>query len=127
MPSDNSAWLPEFLRAKVPDWMLVTVDVELLGLPTSAPVPDPANPQRIFQRFERGILVHDASCQCSGGVLLGDYLKALIIGEHLPADLESEACDSPLLRQYDPSSNHALARPAALGETDLTDAFMPDG
>jgi hypothetical protein len=121
-----SARLAEFVRATVPDWMQTSVDVEVWGAPTSPPVPDAANPQRIFQRFEHGVFVHDTSCSCSGGVLLGDYLKALLTGERLPVDLATEARDSPLLRQYDPTKPDWLSRPAALPNTDLSDAFTPD-
>jgi hypothetical protein len=121
-----SVRLAEFVRATVPDWIQPHVDLDVWGSPTSMPTPDPANPALIYQRFERGLMVHDASCQCTQGVLLGEYLKALITGNDLPQDLAAEASGSPLLRQYDNSRPAALARPAALPDTDLTDAFAPE-
>jgi hypothetical protein len=118
--------IAEFVRATVPDWIHPQLDLEVWGSPTSAPTPDPANPALIYQRFERGLMVHDAACQCTQGVLLGEYLKALITGAGLPSDLASEASGSPLLRQYDESQPGAVARPAVLPDTDLSDAFTPE-
>ena len=34
---------------------------------------------------------YDDGCKCTQGLLLGDYLKALITGENLPIDLEAQA------------------------------------
>jgi hypothetical protein len=118
--------IAEFVRATVPDWIHPQLDLDVWGSPTSAPTPDPANPALIYQRFERGLMVHDAACQCTQGVLLGEYLKALITGDQLPADLASEASGSPLLRQYDESQPGAVARPAVLPDTDLSEAFIPE-
>jgi hypothetical protein len=121
-----SVRIAEFVRATVPDWIQPHVDLDVWGSPTSEPTPDPANPALIYQRFERGLMVHDTGCQCTQGVLLGEYLKALMTGDQLPPDLASEASGSALLRQYDDSRPAALARPAALPDTDLTDAFTSE-
>jgi len=45
---------------------------------------------------------------------MGEYLKDLLSGQNLPADLASQAAASPLLRA------------GGLTSTDLTDAFVPD-
>ena len=40
---------------------------------------------------------YDTTCGCTQGLLLADYLKALLTGVNLPADLAAQAVDSPLL------------------------------
>ena len=65
------ARLQAFLEATVPDtWngqpvqFLSTVNdvgVDVLGLPTSAPTPDPNNPNFIYQRFQNDVLFYNAS------------------------------------------------------------------
>ena len=57
---------------------------------------------------------------------LGEYLKGLLTGQNLPSDLAAEAAFSPLMAQYDPARPLSLARPGALPDSDLTDAFTPD-
>ena len=39
---------------------------------------------------------YDDACKCTQGLLLADYLKALLSGENLPADLAAQASGSPL-------------------------------
>jgi hypothetical protein len=128
----------EYLMATVPDsWNGEPVafyatlggssaDLAVWGAPTSQPAADPHNPNVVYQRFQRGIMMYDATSGTTQGMLLGDYLKAVLTGQNLPADLALEAAQSPLLRQYDPSKPQSLARPTVLTQTDLTDAFTPD-
>ncbi|HEV2123951.1 MAG TPA: hypothetical protein VGW38_14395, partial [Chloroflexota bacterium] len=78
--------------------LLTLLNLELWGLPTSQPVRDPNNGGFVYQRFQRGIMHYDSACACTQGLLLADYLKALITGSGLPADLEEQAGTSPLLR-----------------------------
>ena len=78
--------------------LLPLINLQLWGLPTSRPQRDPSNRAFIYQRFQRGIMHYDAGCRCTQGLLLADYLKALLTGQHLPADLEAEARTSPLYR-----------------------------
>jgi len=99
------------------------LNLELWGLPTSQPMYDPNNHNFIYQRFQRGIMHYDAGCGCTQGILLADYLKALLLNGDVPADLLSEAADSPYLGQYDPSSPGWVSRPQQLPATDLTRAF----
>jgi hypothetical protein len=74
------------------------LDLEIWGAPTSKPAYDPANHNFIYQRFQRGIMHYDTTCGCTQGLLLADYLKALITGDNLPADLATQATNSPLLK-----------------------------
>jgi hypothetical protein len=78
--------------------ILGLLDLEIWGAPTSKPAYDPTNHNFIYQRFQRGIMHYDATCGCTQGLLLADYLKALITGNNLPADLAAQAVNSPLLR-----------------------------
>ena len=77
--------------------MLGLLALEVWGAPTSKPAYDPANRNFIYQRFQRGIMHYDKACGCTQGLLLADYLKALLTGEGLPADLATQAASSPLL------------------------------
>jgi hypothetical protein len=74
------------------------LDLEIWGAPTSRPAYEPSNRNFIYQRFQRGIMHYDKTCGCTQGLLLADYLKALMTGENLPPDLASQAATSPLLR-----------------------------
>jgi hypothetical protein len=69
------------------------------------------------------VMHYDAGCNCTQGILFGDYLKEVITGQNLPGDLASEAESSPLSHQYDPDSSKYLARPDQLRTSDLTFAF----
>jgi hypothetical protein len=120
-----AARLQVFLRSSVPDswngqavqfWSTYTAagGSEAWGLPTSAPNPDPNNPNFVYQRFQNGILHYDANLGTTQALPLGEYLKDILTGQNLPADLASAAASSPLLRA------------GGLTSTDLTDAFVPD-
>lgn len=100
------------------------IELELWGVPTSGAFVDPHNHHFISLRWQRGIMMYDASCTCTQGVLLADYLKDILMGQHLPADLAQEAASSPFLNQYDPGAPLWLRRPGALPGTDLTNAFV---
>lgn len=126
-----------FQQATVPDtWNGLPVQflssysavggADVWGLPTSTPAADPNNPHFVYERFQSGILVYDGTAGTTGALPLGEYLKAVLTGQNLPADLASEAAASPLLRQYDAVHGQALARPAVLTDTNLTDAFVAD-
>jgi hypothetical protein len=78
--------------------ILGLLDLEIWGAPTSKPAYDPTNHNFIYQRFQRGIMHYDKTCGCTQGLLLADYLKALMTGVDLPADLAMQAANSPLLR-----------------------------
>lgn len=108
-----------------PDLLALT-GIEVWGAPTSAPAADPHNPNFVYQRFERGVLMYDATSGGTSWLPAGEWLKAVLTGQNLPADLADEASASPLLRQYSPGQPSFLARPAALQNTDLTDAFTPN-
>ena len=85
------ARLATFLSATVP----VEYDAAVWGLPTSLPTADPNNPNFVYQRFQNGILMVS-----SGSWLpLGAYLKDVLTGAQLPADLAKEAAASALHKQ----------------------------
>ena len=106
--------------------IMPSINLELWGVPTSAPAADPSNAGFVYLRFQRGIMHFDASTGVTQGLLLADYLKAIITGQHLPPDLEEQARTSRFYRQYAPGRAQGLARPAALPGTDLSQAFLPD-
>ncbi|MGH2460142.1 MAG: hypothetical protein ACRDIY_14905 [Chloroflexota bacterium] len=106
--------------------LLPGLDLELWGIPTSGVLVDPNNHNFISLRFQRGIMMYDASCNCTQGVLLADYLKSIITGDNLPADLNQEAQNSPFYKQYDPSQPRWVHNASLLPNTDLTNAFTPE-
>ncbi|HLH72275.1 MAG TPA: DUF4232 domain-containing protein [Chloroflexota bacterium] len=108
----NSALVPGF-------------DLEMWGIPTSAPTFDPNNHNFVYLRFQRGIMHFDATCTCTQGLLLADYLKSILTGVNLPADLNQEASTSPFYKQYDPGVPNWVRDPSLLPATDLTNAFTP--
>ena len=48
-------------------------------------------------------------CGCTQGLLLADYLKAVITNHNLPTDLAAQV-KSPSTKQYDPTKPGWLAR-----------------
>jgi hypothetical protein len=105
--------------------LLTLLNLEIWGLPTSKPARDPANGNFIYLRFQRGIMHYDAGCKCTQGLLLADYLKAIITGNNLPDDLAAQAADSPLLGQYDMSVHNGPAKAGLPGGIELANAFRP--
>lgn len=103
--------------------LLLGFNLEVWGLPTSKPTADPSNANFVYQRFQRGIMHFDAACQCTQGLLLADYLKAILTLQNLPPDLAAQAQRSPFYGQVDPSRPGWLRRPADLPASDLTNAF----
>ncbi len=99
------------------------LNLELWGLPTSRPAFDPSNHNFVYLRFQRGVMHYDTGCNCTQGILLADYLKALLINTNVPPDLEQEAVNSRFLGQYTPAKQNWLRDSSVLPGTDLTDAF----
>jgi hypothetical protein len=99
------------------------LNLEIWGLPTSNPAADPGNGGFVYQRYQRGIMHFDASCGCTQGILVGEYLKSVITGKNLPPDLHDDMLGSRFLEQYSPGSPGWVARPAALSNTDMNGAF----
>jgi len=103
---------------------LVTLaNLEIWGLPTSQPAPDPGNGGFIYQRYQRGIMHYEDTCRCSHGILVGQYFKAVITGVNLPPDLDQDMRGSRFYHQYSPGSPGSVARPGELPNTDMTGAF----
>jgi hypothetical protein len=99
------------------------VNLEVWGAPISKPQRDPANGSFVYQRFQRGIMHFDAGSGKTQGLLLADYLKAILRDRELPADLRQQARTSRFFGQYCPAQPSAVCRPSDLPATDLTDAF----
>ena len=121
-------FLREFLAAAptgIPTHLRELAALEIWGLPLSRPMPDPANANFIYQRFQRGVMHYAAASGATGGLLLGDHLKSLMSGDRLSTSLAEAAAENPLLRQYAPGLPLGARRPAAIPGTDLTDAFEP--
>lgn len=101
-------------------------NLEMWGLPTSPPTPDPTNGGFIYQRFQRGIMHYDASNGTTQGLLLGEYLKAVMTLRALPPDLDEQARGSRFYGQYNASAAGKVGRPKDLPATDLSTAFRRD-
>ncbi len=103
------------------------INLELWGVPTSAPAYDPNNKNFVYLRFQRGIMHYDKTTGTTQGLLLGDYLKSIITGINLPPDLEEQAKGSRFYRQYNALLPNGLNRPQDLPGTDMRNAFSRDG
>jgi hypothetical protein len=106
--------------------LLSGIHLEMWGVPTSRPAPDPGNPNFVYQRFQRGVMHFDAATGTTQGVLLGDYFKAVLTGRNLPADLAEQvrqSQDPRFLRAYDNSQADGLRSGSGLWDTNLRDAF----
>lgn len=113
-----------FPEADAPSSLVPVISVlEITGLPTSQPAADPNNNDVIYQRFQRVILQYDAKTNQTQVLLLADYLKAILTGQNLPADLEEQARTSRYYRQYDRRRDRHVARADQLPASDLTNAF----
>ncbi|MCC6177077.1 MAG: hypothetical protein IT305_17345 [Chloroflexi bacterium] len=109
-----------------PDPNLVTLlNLEIWGVPTSQPAADPSNGGFVYQRFQRGIMHFRAEVPVTEGILVGEYLKAVITGQNLPSDLSEDMQGSRFLGQYNPVVVNAVNRPAELPNTDMVGAFEP--
>ncbi len=106
--------------------LLPLLNLEMWGVPTSKPMVDPNNHNFVYLRFQRGIMHYDATNGYTQGLLLADYLKAIMTGQNLPADLNAQAQGSRFYHQYDPSMPGWVARPNDLPGTDMTNAFTQE-
>jgi hypothetical protein len=105
---------------------LPALDLEVWGLPTSLPTSDPLNPDFIYQRFQRGIMHFSRATNRTQGLLLGDWLKRIMIGVDLSPDIDAAVRQSRFFAQYAPSRPLALDRPADLPDSSLAQAFRAD-
>jgi len=103
--------------------LLPLLNLEMWGVPTSKPMADPTNSNFVYLRFQRGIMHYDATNGTTQGLLLADYLKSMITGVNLPADLDQQASGSQFYHQYNPCKPSWVDRPDQLPATDLTFAF----
>ena len=105
--------------------LLMLLNLEIWGLPTSKPTRDPGNNNFVFLRFQRGVMHYDGSCKCTQALLLADALKSVITNQNLPADLGAQASESPLFGQYDPEIHNGPLRPGLPDGIELANAFRP--
>ncbi len=101
-------------------------DLQMWGLPSSLPTSDPLNSDFVYQRFQRGIMHYSVTTGLTQGLLLGDWLKRIMIGVDLSPDINPEVRQSRFFAQYAPSQPLALDRPDALPNTSLAQAFSND-
>jgi hypothetical protein len=105
---------------------LPALGLEVWGLPTSLPTADPLNPDFIYQRFQRGIMHFSRATGRTQGLLLGDWLKRIMVGVDLSPDIDAAVRHSRFFAQYAPSRPLALDRPADLPDSSLAQAFRAD-
>jgi hypothetical protein len=103
--------------------LLPGINLEMWGVPISNPAADPNNANFIYQRWQRGIMHYRVECNCTEAVLLADYLKAILTGQNLPADLDQQAQGSRFYKQYDPTKPGWVRDVGLLPSTDMTHAF----
>lgn len=106
--------------------LLASYALALWGLPTSLPTSDPINPDFAYQRFQRGIMHYSRATGLTQGLLVGDWLKRVMIGVDLSPDMGTEVRTSRFFAQYAPSRPLALDRPTDLPDTSLAQAFRAD-
>ncbi len=106
--------------------LLQGIELEMWGIPTSAPAADPHNANFVYQRFQRGVMHYDKTTGKTQGLLLADYFKSILTGTNLPGDLASAAQSSPFYKQYNNSVPNGVNNPAALPNSNLTNAFEPE-
>jgi hypothetical protein len=104
---------------------MTLLNLEIWGVPTSNPAPDPGNGSFIYQRYQRGIMHFRAEVPVTEGILVGEYFKAVITNRSLPADLAADMQGSRYNNQYSPGAPGWVARPDLLPNTDMTNAFEP--
>lgn len=105
--------------------LMPLINLEIWGAPTSRPAYDPRNHNFIYLRFQRGIMHYDATTGTTQGLLLADYLKAIITGKNLPPDLEEQARSSRYYKQYNRFKPNWVEDPQRLPATNLHSAFEP--
>jgi len=107
--------------------IMPAINLEMWGAPISAPAYDPNDKNFVYLRFQRGIMHFDSTTGTTQGLLLGDYLKAIITGINLPPDLADQAKGSRFFMQYNPTAPNGMNRPADLPGTNMAGAFGRDG
>ncbi|MCL4533715.1 MAG: glycoside hydrolase family 5 protein [Bacteroidetes bacterium] len=103
--------------------ILPGMNLEMWGVPVSAPAFDPNNANFIYLRYQRGIMHYDNTLGLTQGLLLADVFKAVLTGQNIPFDVAGPASSSRYFKQYDNSRPDGLARPSAIPGSNLKNAF----
>jgi hypothetical protein len=106
--------------------LLPAFALELWGVPTSLPTTDPLNSEFVYQRFQKGIMHFSRATGFTQGLLIGDWLKRIMIGVDLSPDIGVDVRHSRFFAQYAPTRPLALDRPGDLPDTSLAQAFRAD-
>src|SRR5260221_9397714 len=88
--------------------LLPAFALELWGVPTSLPTTDPLNSEFVYQRFQKGIMHFSRATGFTQGLLIGDWLKRIMIGVDLSGDMGTDVRRSRFYAQYAPSRPLAL-------------------
>lgn len=99
--------------------------LELWGVPTSAPLVDPNDPDVVTLRWQRGAMRYDARCGCTQQLLPAADLPALLQEQPLGADALPTSTLRLLQGQDDRAAVNGVRDPALLPLTDLAGAFLP--
>jgi hypothetical protein len=105
------------------DHALLSGALDVWGLPTSGVTQDPNDLNRIYQRFQRGIMQYTVSDGVTQAVPLGDWFRRVLQDQGVPDDLRADLSGSRFLGEYSPSQPLGVARPLDLPATSLTAAF----
>ena len=104
--------------------LLPGMALEVWGVPVSRPTHDSQNADIVYLRWERGVMVWNATTNTVEAVPLGDVFRAVLTGDGLTPDITAEATGSAYFRQLDASAPNGVARPADLPDSTLSSAFV---
>ena len=104
---------------------------DLWGLPIGDPFADPRNPNYVYLRFQRGVMVYSSAAGDTQWLLLGNLFKQILSGTGLSGDALTQIAATPNLArfyaQYDPLALNSVARPGEVPGTSLAGAFTTLG
>ena len=109
------------------DRRLLVAALDVWGLPTSAPAADPSDSDKVYLRFQRGIMQFSQSSGQTQAIPLGTWFKRVLIGSDVPDDMLQDVVGSRYFAQYAPALSLGVARPSDLPATSLAAAFGSSG
>jgi hypothetical protein len=105
------------------DATLTSAALDMWGLPTAPPASDPADPNLVYLRFQRGIMRYSQIDGQTQAVPVGTWFKRVLLGSDVPADMLADITGSRYYAQFAPDFPLGVARPSDLPATSLTLAF----